>query len=45
MASPTTRLVLIRHGESVAQLEGFVSGHDTCRGTLRHRARAGRVTP
>ncbi|HYD09605.1 MAG TPA: histidine phosphatase family protein, partial [Acidimicrobiales bacterium] len=27
-----TRLVLIRHGESVAQVEGFVSGHDTCRG-------------
>jgi probable phosphoglycerate mutase len=27
-----TRLLLIRHGESVAQVEGFVSGHDTCRG-------------
>jgi probable phosphoglycerate mutase len=27
-----TRLILIRHGESVAQVEGFVSGHDTCRG-------------
>lgn len=27
-----TRLVLIRHGESVAQVEGFMSGHDTCRG-------------
>ena len=27
-----TRLVLIRHGESVAQVEGYVSGHDTCRG-------------
>ncbi len=27
-----TRLVLIRHGESVAQVEGFLSGHDTCRG-------------
>jgi probable phosphoglycerate mutase len=25
-------LFLIRHGESVAQVEGFVSGHDTCRG-------------
>jgi probable phosphoglycerate mutase len=24
--------VLIRHGESVAQVEGFLSGHDTCRG-------------
>jgi probable phosphoglycerate mutase len=29
---PDTRLVLIRHGESVAQVEGFLSGHDTCRG-------------
>ena len=27
-----TRLVLIRHGESVAQVDGFLSGHDTCRG-------------
>lgn len=27
-----TRIVLIRHGESVAQVEGFLSGHDTCRG-------------
>lgn len=27
-----TRLFLIRHGESVAQVEGFVSGHETCRG-------------
>jgi probable phosphoglycerate mutase len=27
-----TRLLLIRHGESVAQVEGFLSGHDTCRG-------------
>ena len=27
-----TRLILIRHGESVAQVEGFVSGHATCRG-------------
>src|SRR4051812_50178756 len=27
-----TRLFLIRHGESVAQVEGFVSGHNTCRG-------------
>ena len=27
-----TRLVLIRHGESVAQVEGYASGHDTCRG-------------
>jgi len=27
-----TTLFLIRHGESVAQVEGFLSGHDTCRG-------------
>ena len=27
-----TRLFLIRHGESVAQVEGFMSGHYTCRG-------------
>jgi probable phosphoglycerate mutase len=27
-----TSLFLIRHGESVAQVEQFVSGHDTCRG-------------
>ena len=32
MSAPTTRLVLVRHGESVAQVEGFLSGHDTCRG-------------
>lgn len=32
MAEAQTRLVLIRHGESVAQAEGFLSGHDTCRG-------------
>lgn len=49
-----TRLFLIRHGESVAQVEGFVSGHDTCRGlsdlgrrqaeTLRDRlARTGEI--
>lgn len=31
-----TRLFLIRHGESVAQVEGFVSGHDTCRGLSDH---------
>lgn len=30
--APDTRLVLVRHGESVAQVEGFLSGHDTCRG-------------
>lgn len=27
-----TRLVLVRHGESVAQVERILSGHDTCRG-------------
>ncbi len=27
-----TRLVLVRHGESVAQAEGFLAGHDACRG-------------
>ena len=27
-----TRLVLIRHGESEAQVHGFLSGHQTCRG-------------
>lgn len=32
MTSPETRLVLIRHGESVAQVEGFLSGHDACTG-------------
>jgi probable phosphoglycerate mutase len=32
MATPETRLVLVRHGESVAQEQGFLSGHDTCKG-------------
>jgi probable phosphoglycerate mutase len=32
MTQPDTRLVLIRHGESVAQVEGFLSGHTACRG-------------
>jgi probable phosphoglycerate mutase len=27
-----TRVVLIRHGESQAQVDGLVSGHDTCTG-------------
>jgi probable phosphoglycerate mutase len=27
-----TRLVLVRHGHSVAQEQGFLSGHDTCKG-------------
>jgi probable phosphoglycerate mutase len=32
MTSDETRLVLIRHGESRAQAEGFLSGHETCTG-------------
>lgn len=32
MAPPPTRIVLIRHGESQAQVQGFVSGHSTCTG-------------
>ena len=32
MASSDTRLLLIRHGESVAQVKGFLSGHNTCIG-------------
>ena len=32
MASPSTRLVIIRHGESEAQLRQIISGHDTCTG-------------
>lgn len=32
MTTIDTRLVLVRHGQSVAQSEGFYSGHDTCRG-------------
>jgi len=31
-AAPETRLVLIRHGESAAQVGGILSGHDTCTG-------------
>lgn len=27
-----TRIVLVRHGESVAQEQGFLGGHDSCRG-------------
>lgn len=38
MSSAETRLVLIRHGESVSQVEGFISGHDTC-GGLSDRGR------
>lgn len=32
MVTPSTRLVLIRHGESTAQVDGILSGHDTCKG-------------
>ena len=32
MATPDTRLVLIRHGESDAQTRRIISGHDTCTG-------------
>ncbi|MEP6622957.1 MAG: histidine phosphatase family protein [Acidimicrobiia bacterium] len=32
MTSPNTRLVIIRHGESDAQLRQIISGHDTCTG-------------
>lgn len=44
-----TRLVLIRHGESNAQVAGLVSGHDTCtglsaRGTEQARALATRLS-
>jgi probable phosphoglycerate mutase len=29
---PGTRIVLVRHGESQAQAQGFVGGHNACRG-------------
>ena len=32
MSSSDTRLVVIRHGESMAQVNGIISGHDTCIG-------------
>ena len=32
MSTIETQLVLIRHGESVAQAQGFLSGHNTCVG-------------
>jgi probable phosphoglycerate mutase len=35
---PSTRLILVRHGESVAQVEGVVGGPKTCRG-LSERGR------
>lgn len=31
-ATEETRLFIIRHGESQAQAQGFLSGHDTCTG-------------
>ncbi len=38
----TTRLVLVRHGESAAQRGGFLAGHDACTGLSdRGRAQAG----
>ena len=39
MGGHGTQLVLVRHGQSQAQVDGFVSGHDTCRGLspLGHR--------
>jgi len=41
MARTDTRLTLTRHGESVAQAEQFLSGHDTCRGlSARGRGQA-----
>jgi 2,3-bisphosphoglycerate-dependent phosphoglycerate mutase len=38
----STRVVLIRHGESQAQVDRFVSGHETCTGlsTLGHEQAA-----
>jgi len=33
-----TRLILIRHGEALAAVDGFVAGHDGCRG-LSERGR------
>lgn len=41
MPSPDTRLILIRHGESRATVDGVVGGHDACAGlTARGRAQA-----
>ena len=50
-----TRLVLVRHGESVAQAEGYLAGHDACRGlsetgrlqaeALAERLRSGELGP
>lgn len=32
MEDPATTVVLVRHGESQAQVDGILSGHDTCTG-------------
>ena len=42
MRNRDTHLVLVRHGQSQAQVDGFVSGHDTCRGLSPLRAAARR---
>ena len=39
------RVVLIRHGESKAMIDRIVSGHDTCRGSVRARSRASGEAP
>jgi probable phosphoglycerate mutase len=39
MAGGRTRLVIIRHGESQAQIDGVVSGHETCNGLTPHGRR------
>jgi probable phosphoglycerate mutase len=39
MPAPSTRLVLVRHGESRGQEDRFVAGHDGCKGlSVRGRA-------
>jgi len=30
--SNATNVIIVRHGESAAQVGGILSGHDTCRG-------------
>ena len=32
MTATATRFVFVRHGESDAQVQGYVAGHDTCKG-------------
>ena len=34
-----TRIVLVRHGESVAQDLGFLAGHSACQGLSAHGRR------